>query len=428
MAFRCVLGGSRAAREALARELAEAEGLRLAPQSPVWRWPFQRNVLPSPIDGPHAVWLPDLHLAFLTGQTPGTRLVLTQSTYQLQRWLDWLDTKRDVTVVAHANRRALARSAAEAFSRRGPWQRIDLIDLGGEDEEDDGPGIVSSETALAELRAAFDGGTPEERLDASARAAAADTGNPAIHLAAASAHMELQDLPSAQAAIERALTLAQDWEAPWFEYGKLWLRSDDLEQAAERFAEAARLMPSFSAALSNLGAALAETDRPEEAIDALHRALRYDPDGYSILNNLGVICREAGRLDEAVEAAERVVRLAPEFVFGHYNLGHALFLQGRFEAARDAYARGQSRDPRKNPVQAGRLAVARVAAGEVQAGVDEFAALAAALPAEACAQLLEEAETTLEALSQMPGSPAGVRAALATVEELRKRKAGPDPS
>jgi tetratricopeptide (TPR) repeat protein len=428
MAFRCVVGGSRAAREALARELAEADGLRVVPQPPVWRWPFQRDVLPSPIDGPYVVWLPDLHLAFLTGQTPGTRLVLTQSTYQLQRWLDWLDTRPGVTVVAHAERRALARSAAEAFSRRGAWQRIDLIELGHDDEHGDEPGAVSSETELADLRAAFERGTPGQRLDASARAAAAYARNPAIHLAAASANMELQDLPSAQAAIEQALTLAQDWEAPWFEYGKLWLRGDDLEQAAERFAEAARLMPSFSAALSNLGAALAETERPEEAIDALHRALRYDPDGYSILNNLGVICREAGRLDEAVEAAQRVVRLAPEFVFGHYNLGHALFLQGRFEDARDAYAEGQSRDPRKNPVQAGRLAVARVAAGEVQTGADELAALASALPPEARDQLLDEAETTLEALSQMPGSAGGVTAALATVRELRKRNAGSDPS
>src|SRR5262245_5236203 len=272
MAFRCVVGGSRAARETLARQIAEAEGLRVVHQPPVWNWPFQREVLPSPLDGPHVVWLPDLHVAFLTGQTPGTRLVLTQSTYQLQRWLDWLETRPGVTVVGHASRSLLARSAAEASVRRGPWGRIDVIGLDGEDEGSGEGRPNSSETPLEPLRAAFEHGTPAQRLDASARAAAVDPTNPAIYLAAASANMELQELSSAQAAIEQALALARDWEAPWFEYGKLWLRADDLEQAAERFAEAARLMPSFSAALSNLGAALAETDRPDEAIDALHQA------------------------------------------------------------------------------------------------------------------------------------------------------------
>jgi len=427
MAFRCVVGGSRAAREALARQIAEADGLRVVDQPPVWRWSFQRDILPSPVDGSHVVWLPDLHLAFLTGQTPGTRLVLTQSTYQLQRWLDWLEARPGVTVVAHASRSLLARSAAEAFGRRGPWARIDLMELDGEDE-DSAEDAISSDTPAGALRAAFERGSPEHRLDASARAAALDATNPAIHLAAASANMELQELASAQAAIEQALALARDWEAPWFEYGKLWLRADDLEQAAERFAEAARLMPSFSAALSNLGAALAETDRPEEAVDALQRALRYDPEGYSVLNNLGVICRESGRLDEAVEAALQVVRLAPEFVFGHYNLGHALFLQGRFEASRDAYAEGQARDPRKNAVQAGRLAVARVAAGDARTGAAELVALASALPTEARKQLLDEAEATLDALARIPGSRADVTDALETIRGLKNRKAGLDPS
>jgi tetratricopeptide (TPR) repeat protein len=427
VAFRCVVGGSRAAREAFARQIAEADGLRVVNQPPVWSWPFQRNVLPSPIDGPCVVYLPDLHLAFLTGQTPGTRLVLTQSTYQLQRWLDWLETRPGVTVVAHASKRLLARSAAEASARRGPWARIDVTSLDEEDEGSSEEGTISSDTPLGALRTAFERGTPGQRLDATARAAALDPANPAIHLAAASVNMELQELPSSQAAIEQTLALARDWEAAWFEYGKLWLRADDLEQAAERFAEAARLMPSFSAALSNLGAALAETDRPDEAIDALHRALRYDPDGYSVLNNLGVICRESGRLDEAVAAHRKVVGLAPEFVFGHYNLGHALFLQGQFEAARDAYLEGQARDPQKNAVQAGRLAVARIAAGDA-AGMTELEALASTLQTDARSQLLGEAEATLDALASMPRSRQAVADALVTVRGLKNRNAGPDPS
>ena len=48
----------------------------------------------------------------------------------------------------------------------------------------------------------------------------------------------------------------------------------------------------------------------------------------------------SGGCDEAEAAFRRVIALRRTFVFGHYNLGHALFLQGRFADARDAYEAG----------------------------------------------------------------------------------------
>jgi tetratricopeptide (TPR) repeat protein len=216
--------------------------------------------------------------------------------------------------------------------------------------------------------------------------------------------MELNQLPDSQRALDRALALAPDWEAVPFEYGKLWLRADDLERAAERFADAARLMPTFSAALSNLAAALGETDRPDAAVAALEQALAHDPHGYPILNNLSVLCREQGRLDEAVGAARRVTSLAPDFVFGHYNLAHALFLQGRFADARDAYEEGQRRDPQKNAVQAARLAVARAAAGDIDGAVSGLTRAVQALPPEVRDGVLDEAGEVLGALLALPGA------------------------
>jgi tetratricopeptide (TPR) repeat protein len=369
---------------------------------------------PSP-DGPGVVWLPDLHLAFPSGQTPGTRLVLTQSTYQLQRWIDWLDSSPGFAVVAHASGSALARSAAEAQARRGPWFRIEIVELEGDDDDDEPPGELEDE-----LGTAFTAGSQDERVDACARAILGDPENPALRLAEASAWMEHRELERAGEALEHALALSPDWEAVWFEYGKLALRQDDLEQAADRFGRAARLMPSFSAALSNLGAALAETERPDQAVEALEQALRYDPRGYTVLNNLGVVYREQGRLDDAVSAARRVVDLAPAFVFGFYNLAHALFLQGRFEESRDVYAAGQARDPQRNPVQACRLAVARAATGDAASAVRELTALAASLPGNVLDQLLDEAEETLEALIDVQAADGeSVQDALYAVREIR---------
>jgi tetratricopeptide (TPR) repeat protein len=417
MRFHCVVGGSREAREAAARELLEARGRSVVHEAVAASWPFQRRVISTAADDAvRSVWVPDLHRAFPSGQTPGTRLVLTQSTYQLQRWLDWLDLRPDAIVVAHASRNALARDASEAFARRGAWGRINLVDLPG-DEDDRAP---DDEPRIEELRAAFQALDAGQRLETFANAAARSPGNPALQLAVASARMELQQLEPAQQALDIALALAPDWEATCFEYGKLWLRADDLERAAEQFAEAARLMPSFAAALTNLGAALAEIDRAGAAIDALQQALRYDPTGYPTLNNLAVICREQGRLEEAVEASRRVIALAPDFVFGYYNLGHALFLQGRFDEARDAYAVGYLNDPQRNIVQACRLAVARAAAGDRDRAIDELGAIAEELPLEARADVLGEAEATILALLSLPNRAADLTRVLDVVRELMK--------
>ena len=64
------------------------------------------------------ILIDDIDLAFPDAQTGGTRLVLTQSTYLLQKWIDRLD--EGDRIVATADRAALERCAPEAFQGRGP--------------------------------------------------------------------------------------------------------------------------------------------------------------------------------------------------------------------------------------------------------------------------------------------------------------------
>jgi tetratricopeptide (TPR) repeat protein len=313
----------------------------------------------------------------------------------------------------------LKAAAPEAFDRRGPWSRIAIEEIEGDEDEEPG----AEPEVVAHLRSAWAAGRPEDRLAACAKAIAGEPHNAALRLAEASVHMEIGSLPPAQEALDRALAIDAGWEAAWFEYGKLWLRADDLERAAERFAEAARLMPSFAAALSNLGAALGELDRPDDALAALRQALEHDPRGHLILNNIGVLCREQGQLDEAVRAGQDVIGLAPAFVFGYYNLAHALFLQGRFGESRDAYAEGVSRDAQRNPVQACRYAVSRAAAGETSAAIAQIRTLAAALPQELRDRVLGEAEETLAAVAGLgTGHAASVHEVQVAVRELATRR------
>jgi tetratricopeptide (TPR) repeat protein len=373
------VGGTREQRAAAVRASLAAPP-RSGPAREVHaaaHWPFLRHVMPPirpPVfGGGSTLWLRDLHLAFPAARAPGVRLVLTQSTYQLQRVLDALDTNPAYVLVADADDRI----RPEMSGRRGPWARIEVVDLGP------GPRAAAAEGPPYEAAEAF--------ADIPACAAA-------LLLHRATSELETQRPEAAGPLVEEALRLDPSWEATHFEMGKLQLRREDTERAAVSFAEAGRLMPSFAAAFGNLGAALGEMDRADAALRALQQALRHDPYGFPILNNIGAVHREAGRLDDAEAAFRQVITLAPGFVFGHYNLGHALFLQGRFDDARAAYEEGQRRDPQKNARQACRLAMARAAAGDTAGAIDELEAVSGSVGGEMMRALAAEAEQTLLAL------------------------------
>jgi tetratricopeptide (TPR) repeat protein len=405
LAIRLFLGDDRNVRETAVRRHLTGRDYR--EDLTAANWPFQRDVIPAHADAP-VIWIRDLHLGFPAGQTPGTRLVLTQSTYQLQRWLDWLDRTPDVQVAADAAGAALQRSTPEAMAGRGPWGRIAIVHVHDDAAAADEPPAADTHggqdvTPQQALQAAFRQPDPERRLEACNRAIGEEPGNPALLVAFASTCMELQLLDDAEAALARAASLASDWEAVHFERGKLLLRLEETERAAAAFTEAVRLMPGFAAALLNLGGALGELGRHREAQDVLLRALKADPRSHTALNNLGAVYREEGLLDEAARAFRGVIELAPAFVFGYYNLGQTLLLKGNVEDARRAYEEGFARDPQKNPRQACRLAVARAAAGDMDGARILIEMLAETLPRERRAGMFEEAESTLGALSTRPG-------------------------
>jgi tetratricopeptide (TPR) repeat protein len=367
--------------------------------------PFLRVEDVSIPPAPRVILIDNVHLAFPDVQTGGTRLVLTQSTYLLQKWVDRLD--EGDRIVATADRAALERCAPEAFQKRGPWQYFGLIDT--KDTKDTADvlenqsfvspvSFVLDQPVLRLLERAFSGGVPEERLRLCREAIALEPTSAVAHLALASACRENRDGGAARDALERAAALEPEWEAVAYESGKLYLVNDDMAKAREAFQRAADLMPSFSAAFSNLGATLGELDEPAAALRAFRQALAHDPQSFTILNNIGVVSRELGRLDESEAALRQVIALNPAFVFGHYNLGHTLFLGGRYADALGAYEEGQRRDPQQNRRQACRLAVVRFASGDAAGAERELWRAANTAPADEREDLLLEAYEVAHAL------------------------------
>jgi len=340
--------------------------------------------------------VPWIDRAFPNRQVGGTRLVLTQSTYILQKWVDALGARG--RIVLSADRGELARSIPEALERRGPWALFEWRDREPDPRGDAPLRIAADLPFIPMLVRAYHSGSADERLQLCRDASLAGPDSPVAALALASACREHMDMAGARDALDRARELAPAWEAVHFEDGKFWLAYDDLERASKAFRRAADAMPTFSAAFSNLGATLGEIDRPDEALAAFRQALAHDPLGHTILNNIGVVSRELGRLDESEAALRRVVELAPAFVFGHYNLGHTLFLAGRYADALAAYEEGQRRDPVKNRRQGCRLAVVRFANGDRPGAERDLWRFAEEAPPEEREDLLLEAYEIVRAL------------------------------
>ena len=326
---------------------------------PAATWPFRYPLCPDLPAGPVELRAVEVDQAYVNAQTGATHLVTTQKTY--------LDAEWDAALKKHGDARLLV---VEGSAPAGD------------------PGILAR---------AFRTADPAERLALCVEALKQGRA-PGPLVATASACMEVNDLDAAARDLDEAIAQAPRWAAAHYERGKLWLRQDDMVKASASFQTAADLLPGFAPAWANLGGTLGELDKPQQALDAFERALALDPSSPQALNNIGVVRRELGRLAESESAFRQVIQLTPGMAFGHYNLGHTLFLQGRFQAALSAYAEGQARDPDKNPVQASRLALCKVATGDAPGGLRELQRAATGLPRDYRRQLLADTSAILWAV------------------------------
>jgi len=371
-------------------------GAEVLDAPPAEQWPFLHPLIPQLAAGPLIVRARSLDQAVVNRQTANTRLVTSQARYLMTDWQAALERHGRAWMVVTADPDLLAAYAPEILQRRGIFGRIRMLDASGTPGTSSTPGIRAP-GHQGTLNRAFRADDPAERVRLCVQALDEER-TPGALVATASACMEVNDLDAARRDLEEAVGLAPDWAAARFELGKLFLRLDDMEQARAAFRGACDRLPAFGPAWANLGATLGELDRPDEALAAFERALADDPDSPQAVNNVGVVSRELGRLAESEAAFRRVTTLAPDLAFGYYNLGHTLFLQGRYQAALSAYAKGQSRDAESNPVQATRLAMCQLATGDASGSLAALQRATSGLPREYRHQLLADTSTIAWAL------------------------------
>jgi tetratricopeptide (TPR) repeat protein len=395
-----MVGGNAEARERAASDWIDAwrsehpEGTVLVEPS-ASEWPFRFPLAPPLPRGPALVQAADVHEAFINHQTSSTRLVTTEALFLCETWAEALRSHGKATLVATANSASLAEHAPEVLAGRGLFAGA-VRRIRGEEPDLQSSSLLDG-GSLTALARAFRASDPAARLRLCLEALDGERSAAAL-VATASVCMEVNDFEAATRDLDEALSIAPDWAAAHFERGKLWLRTDDMTRASESFRAATRALPGFGPAWANLGGTLGELDRTTEALEAFERALACDPASPQALNNIGVARRELGRLSESEAAFRHVIQLTPDLAFGYYNLGHTLFLQGRYQAALSAYAEGRGRDAEKNPVQATRLALCKIATGDAEGALRDLQQATTALPKEYRRQLLADTSAVLWAL------------------------------
>ena len=257
------------------------------------------------------------------------------------------------------------------------------------------------------------------RARAAAAATEAEPEESMGHLLAGCAANERRQPAEAAAAFQRAIDRDASLAAAHFELGKTMIVLDDLEAALESFRRTTETLPEFAPGWANAGAALGELERPEEALGKLERAADLDPLSHSLASNLGVTLRDLGRLAEAERAFRCALELAPDFVFGHYNLANAVYLQGRHREAVGLFEKAEAMDPSGSDRQRLLLAVARLAAGDVEDALRDYRAVFASLEGQMRLDMRTVAQWDLRRLAERTGIGPGLKQAAELVRSIR---------
>lgn len=152
------------------------------------------------------------------------------------------------------------------------------------------------------------------------------------------------DLPGAERAYEKALSLKPDLAAARYNLANLRRDLKRNAQALDGYAAVLAAEPGHVGALTNAAALLVETDGAA-AVPLLHRALVIEPDHDAAMNQLGLIARELGDARAAEHWFRRATALQPGRAAAWSNLGDLLRTLGRFAEAAFCHRTALALDP-----------------------------------------------------------------------------------
>ncbi len=188
-------------------------------------------------------------------------------------------------------------------------------------------------------------GRQSEAIAPLAQAAALDPSNPAIQHDLGLACLEAGQPQPAAAAFRQAVTANPRYADAWFRLGIALEALADTAGAIAAYHQATALLPSFTEAWFRAGALVFTLDHRPEAIACFRRAASSGPKtSFGRLGRARALLAE-DRDEEAERALRQTLALDPGNPMALDLLGNLLADAGRFDAARDCFARAIAAAP-----------------------------------------------------------------------------------
>ena len=123
---------------------------------------------------------------------------------------------------------------------------------------------------------------------------------------------------------QKAITLAPNWDQPYYLAGvsSYFLRL--YEDAVKNLARAVELNPKSARALFVQSIAFANLDKLDDAETSLRRAIALQPKNARLNCHLGILLERMNRKAEAERFFRKAIQLKPEYALSHYELGKLL--------------------------------------------------------------------------------------------------------
>ena len=139
----------------------------------------------------------------------------------------------------------------------------------------------------------------------------------------------------------RNLNLAEEWALT----GSSWITERNLPEAEAAYRRAVTLDPQSGLAWDGLGLVHYDAGRLPDAREALSRAIRLDGQNAHALFHLALVDEREGKLADAAAGYRRAVDLSPDDADATQHLASALGMMGRSADARDQMRRVVQLDP-----------------------------------------------------------------------------------
>ena len=144
---------------------------------------------------------------------------------------------------------------------------------------------------------------------------------------------------------QKVMTLAPNWDEPYYLAGVSAYFIRHYEQAEQNLARAVELNPKSSQALFLQSIALGNLGKIDDAERALRRAINLQPTNARLHCHLGILLMRRNEIVKAQSSLRRSIQLKPDYALPHYELGKLLVSDQQLQTAAHELEQAIAHDP-----------------------------------------------------------------------------------